>query len=50
MKAYHLNDHAGAGGLVQVDVSKPEPASGEVRIRVEAASLNYRDLLSLTYS
>ncbi|OPY96412.1 NADPH:quinone oxidoreductase [Bradyrhizobium sacchari] len=47
MKAYHLNNHPGAGGLVRVDVSKPEPASGEVRIRVEAASLNYRDLLIL---
>ncbi|MBW7967954.1 NAD(P)-dependent alcohol dehydrogenase [Bradyrhizobium sp. BR 10289] len=47
MKAYHLNNHPGARGLVQVDVGKPEPARGEVRIRVEAASLNYRDLLIL---
>jgi NADPH:quinone reductase-like Zn-dependent oxidoreductase len=47
MKAYHLNGHAGAGSLVRADVSKPEPANGEVRIRVEAASLNYRDLLIL---
>ncbi|WP_426609516.1 zinc-dependent alcohol dehydrogenase family protein [Bradyrhizobium sp. McL0616] len=47
MKAYHLNGHAGSGGLVRAEVRKPEPASGEVRIRVEAASLNYRDLLIL---
>src|SRR3954462_10735071 len=47
MKAYHLNGHAGAGELVRADVDKPEPADGEVRIRVEAASLNYRDLLIL---
>jgi NADPH:quinone reductase-like Zn-dependent oxidoreductase len=47
MKAYHLNGHAGAGRLVPVDIGKPEPARGEVRIRVEAASLNYRDLLIL---
>ncbi|MGJ5201611.1 zinc-dependent alcohol dehydrogenase family protein [Bradyrhizobium sp. HKCCYLRH1030] len=47
MKAYHLNGHAGAGRLVRTDVIKPEPAPGEVRIRVEAASLNYRDLLIL---
>src|SRR3954452_20728977 len=47
MKAYHLNSHAGAGRLVRADLSKPEPASGEVRIRVEAVSLNYRDLLIL---
>lgn len=47
MKAYHLNGDAGAGGLVLADVSRPEPAGGEVRIRVEAASLNYRDLMIL---
>src|SRR6187455_1800783 len=47
MKAFHLNGDAGATSLVRADVSKPEPASGEVRIRVEAASLNYRDLLIL---
>jgi NADPH:quinone reductase-like Zn-dependent oxidoreductase len=47
MKAYHLNGHAGAGGLARTDVGKPEPANGEVRIRVEAASLNYRDLMIL---
>lgn len=47
MKAYHLKSHAGAGRLECADVSKPEPAMGEVRIRVEAASLNYRDLLIL---
>ena len=47
MKAYHLHGEAGVGGLVRADVSKPEPAKGEVRIRVEAASLNYRDLLIL---
>src|SRR5690349_13154845 len=47
MKAYHLNGQAGVGGLVLADVGTPEPASGEVRIRVEAASLNYRDLMIL---
>ena len=47
MKAYHLNSHAGAGRLARVDVSKPAPASHEVRIRVEAVSLNYRDLITL---
>jgi NADPH:quinone reductase-like Zn-dependent oxidoreductase len=47
MKAYHLQGNAGVGSLVRVDVAKPEPANGEVRIRVEAASLNYRDLLIL---
>ena len=47
MKTYHLSGDSGAGGLIRADVSKPEPASGEVRIRIEAASLNYRDLMIL---
>jgi len=47
MKAYHLNANAGTGRLVLVDVRTPEPGNGEVRIRIEAASLNYRDLLIL---
>lgn len=47
MKAYQLSSHAGVGRLVRADTGMPEPASGEVRIRVEAASLNYRDLLIL---
>jgi NADPH:quinone reductase-like Zn-dependent oxidoreductase len=47
MKAYHLNGDAGAGRLVRANIGKPEPAAGEVRIRIEAVSLNYRDLLIL---
>jgi len=47
MKAYHLNGHAGEGRLLRTELVKPEPARGDVRIRVEAASLNYRDLLIL---
>jgi NADPH:quinone reductase-like Zn-dependent oxidoreductase len=47
MKAYHLHGDAGVGSLVRADVTKPDPGKGEVRIRLEAASLNYRDLLTL---
>ncbi|MGX4774065.1 zinc-dependent alcohol dehydrogenase family protein [Bradyrhizobium guangdongense] len=47
MKAYHLNSHAGAARLEPVEVGRPEPGEGEVRIRVEATSLNYRDLITL---
>lgn len=47
MKAYHLTGDAGAGRLVPSDVRTPEPGAGEVRIRIEATSLNYRDLLIL---
>jgi len=32
-------------GVDIVDVPKPEPAAGEVRIRVEAASVNFPDIL-----
>ena len=32
-------------GLVLEDVSMPEPGVGEVRIRIHAVSLNYRDQL-----
>src|SRR5437773_3693640 len=47
MAAYHWTGYAGAGRPLRADVNKPDPAAGEVRIRVEAASLNYRDLLIL---
>src|SRR5690348_6152209 len=47
MKAYHLHGDSGVGSLVRADVNRPEPDRGEVRIRLEAASLNYRDLLIL---
>ncbi len=47
MQAYHLKNVDGEGAVVRVDSDKPEPAAGEVRVRVEAVSLNYRDLLIL---
>lgn len=47
MKSFHLSNQAGVGRLVRADIKKPEPGAGEVRIRVEAVSLNYRDLLIL---
>ncbi|MDW5317187.1 hypothetical protein [Rhizobium sp. PL01] len=49
MKHWKLN--AGAydlNGLVQEEVAKPEPGPGEVRIRLHAVSLNYRDHLVVT--
>lgn len=36
-----------AGGLVLEDVAVPEPDLGEVRVRVQAVSLNARDLMIL---
>lgn len=47
MRAYHLRSHARAGTLVHTEVDEPVPGPGEVRIRVEVVSLNYRDLLVL---
>lgn len=35
-------------GLVLEDVAKPEPGRGEVRVRIRAVSLNYRDQLALS--
>jgi len=35
-------------GLVLEDAPLPEPGPGEVRVRVHAASLNYRDQIILT--
>ena len=45
MQAYHLRNIDGVGTIVRVDIDKPNPGAGEVRVRVEAVSLNYRDLL-----
>jgi NADPH:quinone reductase-like Zn-dependent oxidoreductase len=47
MKAYHYTNVSGAGAITLGEASMPEPGPGEVRIRMEAASVNYRDLLML---
>ncbi|AGZ43440.1 alcohol dehydrogenase superfamily protein [Actinoplanes friuliensis DSM 7358] len=41
-------DATDASGLVLEDADIPEPGPGEVRIKVEAASINFRDQLILT--
>lgn len=45
MKKYVIKDKFGFENLVQADAPDPEPAAGEVLIRVKAVSLNFRDLL-----
>jgi NADPH:quinone reductase-like Zn-dependent oxidoreductase len=45
MKAYRLTVGGGIPGLELVDVATPELGPSEVRVRVRAVSLNYRDLL-----
>lgn len=37
----------GLGGMVLEDAPMPEPKAGEVRIRIHAVSLNYRDQIVL---
>jgi NADPH:quinone reductase-like Zn-dependent oxidoreductase len=50
MRAYHLMNLSGTGALAMTDVDTPQPGLGEVRVRIEAASVNYRDLLVLARS
>lgn len=47
MKAYHITQ-PGFDGLKIVDLPSPKPGNGEVRIRMHAASLNYRDLMVIS--
>ena len=44
MKAYELHPEEGFDSLKLVDRPRPNVGSGEVRVRVRAVSLNYRDL------
>ena len=44
MKALVLNELGGPENLVSQDVEQPDPGAGEVRVRVQRASLNRRDV------
>lgn len=45
MRAYQILPGDGIAGLTCVDVAERELGTGEVRVRVHAVSLNYRDLM-----
>jgi NADPH:quinone reductase-like Zn-dependent oxidoreductase len=46
MKAFELKEPIGVDGLVlNENRLEPEPGPGEVKVRIKAASLNYRDLM-----
>jgi NADPH:quinone reductase-like Zn-dependent oxidoreductase len=48
MKAFELQGFGGLDDLAWVDRPIPEPGHGEVLIRMKAASLNYRDLITVS--
>src|SRR5215471_4271306 len=47
MKCYELQGPDGIEGLKLVDRSVPQPGAGQVLVRIKAATLNYRDLLTV---
>ncbi|MEM9555468.1 MAG: NAD(P)-dependent alcohol dehydrogenase [Acidobacteriota bacterium] len=48
MRVFELQGGFGLDHLVAAERDTPEPGPGQVRVRLEAASLNYRDLLMAT--
>ena len=47
MKAYYYMHLSGKSAITFGEAKRPEPGPGEILIRMEAASVNYRDLLIL---
>ena len=47
MKCYELQGPDGIEGLKLVDRPIPQPGAGRVLVRIKAATLNYRDLLTI---
>lgn len=48
MKKFELQGFGGLEDLKQVEAPVPEPGHGEVLIRMKSASLNYRDLITVS--
>ena len=48
MKAYAIQDAFGIDALAPVERQTTTPHYGEARVRVQAVSLNYRDLMTVT--
>lgn len=47
MKAYELQGPGGVDALMPVDKPMPSPGPGEVLVKLKAATINYRDLLTV---
>jgi NADPH:quinone reductase-like Zn-dependent oxidoreductase len=45
MQAYQIRRGAGINGLLRFNRETPDPQGREVRVRMRAVSLNYRDLM-----
>ncbi|WP_372721423.1 NAD(P)-dependent alcohol dehydrogenase [Novipirellula sp.] len=45
MKSYLIDSDKGIDAIQKVDVSEVSPGAGEVKVKMKAASLNYRDLI-----
>ena len=46
MKAVWFGEHGGLEVLRYGEVADPQPGPGQVRVRVEACSLNYHDVFT----
>lgn len=47
MRAWQITSDGGVDALTLADVATPEPGPGEVRVRMHANSINYRDLTTI---
>lgn len=47
MKCYELQGPSGIDGLALVERAMPQPGAGQILVRLKAATLNYRDLLTV---
>lgn len=47
MRVWQINSNDGIDALECVDRESPDPGSGEVRVRVRASSVNFRDLATV---
>jgi len=49
MKAYEIQGEGGIEALAMVDRPSPEPGAGQIKIKVRANSLNFRDLNTVRF-
>ena len=47
MKAYELQGPGGVDGMMLVEKDVPAPGPGQVLVKLKAATINYRDLLTV---